>query len=275
MLWLVLILALLGVIIYVADKKIKAKYEDKFNPKDWDLPSNLELPAALQPPLQPQLPAPAASVKLGYEKKSSVLSGAHHAFYKVLPAALAGEFSVLTNISVADVLAVVANSNKLATQVALNNLATKQFALLVCNKTQLTPLCVLDLGNTLDPQLKSICESAQLPVVTFSLQTEYDAQLLRAKILTAMGLEDALQRAHIESALDIVDEKPTNNLQDNQIIDNQVKDNQMKDSGIDLVLCPECLAVMLKRKAKNGEAAGKLFWICSTYPQCRGLRAIK
>ena len=270
MLWLVLILAVLGVIIYLADKKIKAKYEDKFNPQEWDLPGNLELPAAMQPQPQVQLPPPAASVKLGYEKKLSVLSGAHHAFYKVLPAALGGEFNVLTNINVADVLAVVANSNKLAAQVGLNNLATKQFAFLVCDKAQLTPLCVLDVGNTLDPQLKSICESAQLPVVTFSLQTEYDAQLLRAKILAAMGLEDALQRAHKESALDIVDEKPTNNLQDNQI-----KDSRIKDSGIDLVLCPECAAVMLKRKAKTGENAGKLFWICLTYPQCRGMRAIK
>ena len=275
MLWLIVILAVLGVVIYVADKKIKAKNEDKFNPKDWVLPSNLELPAAMQPPLQPHVQPLTASVKVTYETTLSVFSGAQQSFYAALQSALAGEFYLLTNINAVDVLAAVGTNNPLATQAAFNNLAAKQFAFIVCDKTQLTPLCILDVGSTLDAQLKTACESAQLPLVKFSSQASYDSQLLRAKILAAMGLEDALQRAHNELALDIVAQTPTNNLQDNQTKENQTKDNQMKDSGIDLVLCPECLAVMLKRKAKNGEDAGKLFWICSTYPQCRGLRAIK
>ncbi|RZA06260.1 MAG: hypothetical protein EOO68_05290, partial [Moraxellaceae bacterium] len=47
------------------------------------------------------------------------------------------------------------------------------------------------------------------------------------------------------------------------------------ESGITLELCPKCSSVMLKRKAKNGAAAGQLFWICSTYPRCRGMLPIK
>jgi hypothetical protein len=267
MFWAVLILIAVavafGMAIYRIDKNVKSKYEKKFNPNEWQLPSHIELPTPVDSPLNPQPHiqpvAPTASVKVAYETKSSIYPGPQCTFYKALVAALKGEFTLLTNINATDVLAVVA-SNALATQVALNNLTAKQFAFLVCDKAQLTTLCVVDWGNTMDSQLKSACESAQLPLVSFNTQADYDSQLLRTKILSVIAVKDSAVALSRESVLDIVDEKPINNLNDN---------------GIDLVLCPECSAVMLKRKAKNGENAGKLFWICSTYPKCRGMRAIK
>jgi hypothetical protein len=269
MFWAVLILTIFvvafGMAIYRIDKNAKARYEKKFNPNEWQLPGHIELPASteaqlkiqLQPQAQP--PLPTANVKVTYETKPSVYSGAQLIFYKALEAALKGEFALLTNINATDVVAVVA-SNALATQVSRNNLTGKQFAFVVCDKAKLSALCVIDWGNTIDAQLKSVCESAQLSLVSFNTQAEYDSLLLRAKILNAIGLKDSQVELNNESALDIVNEKPTHNL---------------KDNGIDLVLCPECSAVMLKRKAKNGENAGKLFWLCSTYPQCRGMRAVK
>ena len=267
MFWAVLIFVALavafGVVIYRTDKKLRSKYEKSFNPHEWQLPSHIELPAPVEPQLkiqlQPQSSLPAANVKVIYETKPSVFSGAQYTFYKALEAALKGEFALLTNINAADVIAVVA-TNTLATQVDINNLTDKQFAFVVCDKAQLTALCVIDFGSGADVQLKTICESAQLPLVSFNIQADYDSQLLRAKILKAMSLKDARAELNNESALDILDEKPVNNL---------------KDNGIELVFCPECSAVMLKRKAKNGENAGKLFWLCSTYPQCRGMRAVK
>ena len=267
MFWAILVLTVFavvfGVAIYRIDRNVKSRYETKFNPTDWQLPGHIELPvvidAHVKPQPQVQALGPAVSVKVTYEIKLSVYRGAQQSFYKALDAALAGEFNLLMNINVTDVLAVVA-SNALATQVALNNLTGKQFAFVVCDKAQLTALCVIDFGNVIDIQLKTVCESAQLPLVSFNAQADYDSQLLRAKILKAMSLKDARAELNNESALDIEDEKPVNNL---------------KDNGIELMLCPECSAVMLKRKAKNGENAGKLFWLCSTYPQCRGMRAIK
>lgn len=256
-----------GVVIYRIDKNAKSKYDKTFNPHEWQLPGHIELPAPtesqlkiqLQPQIQTQSFLPAANVKVTYDIKPSVYSGAQYTFYKAIEAALKDEFALLTNINAADVIAVVA-SNALATQVALNNVTAKQFTFVVCDKTQLTALCVIDFGNAIDIQLKSACENAQLPVVSFSTQADYDSQLLRAKILNVIDVKASVEVLSNESALDIADEKPINNL---------------KDNGIDLVLCPECSAVMLKRKAKNGEDAGKLFWLCSTYPKCRGMQAIK
>ncbi|WP_404813892.1 topoisomerase DNA-binding C4 zinc finger domain-containing protein [Citrifermentans bremense] len=33
--------------------------------------------------------------------------------------------------------------------------------------------------------------------------------------------------------------------------------------------CGRCGASMVRRQAKNGPHAGKLFWACSTFPKCR------
>lgn len=268
MFWAVLILAIFavafGIAIYRIDKNVKSKYEKKFNPNEWQLPDHIELPVAIETtpkvslPVQVQSSVPAASVKVAYEIKPSVYGGAQQAFYKAIQVALAGEYYLFTNTNAADVLNVVAG-NTLATQVALNNLTAKQFDFVVCCKAKLTPVCVIDVGNRVDAQLKSACESAQLPMVGFNTQADYDSQLLRAKILSVIAVNASVVALNNESTINIVDEKSINTL---------------KDNGINLVLCPECSAVMLKRKAKNGEHAGKLFWICSTYPKCRGILPI-
>ncbi len=40
----------------------------------------------------------------------------------------------------------------------------------------------------------------------------------------------------------------------------------------DTPACPECGKPMRQRKAKNGKYAGKAFWGCSGYPECKGTR---
>lgn len=38
-----------------------------------------------------------------------------------------------------------------------------------------------------------------------------------------------------------------------------------------LISCPNCNSGMNKRRAGNGPHAGKWFWVCGSYPQCKGL----
>jgi len=37
------------------------------------------------------------------------------------------------------------------------------------------------------------------------------------------------------------------------------------------VTCPQCGAPMVMRESKKGQNAGKQFWGCSRFPQCRGI----
>jgi four helix bundle suffix protein len=39
-------------------------------------------------------------------------------------------------------------------------------------------------------------------------------------------------------------------------------------------LCPDCGKPMTRRKANTGKNAGKEFWGCTGYPECRGVRKI-
>lgn len=40
-------------------------------------------------------------------------------------------------------------------------------------------------------------------------------------------------------------------------------------------LCPRCGETMTRRRAKQGKTEGEYFWGCSTYPNCRGTRAME
>jgi hypothetical protein len=302
MLWLALFLVVIGVAVYIVDKKIKAKFEDKFNPKDWDLPNSVELPAELMSTSAAQksvaekliasqsgLSVSTPAEKLRYQKKPSALSHEQTQMYKALRSALAGEYTLLTNVSVADTLAVIETSNALIAQVAVKNIAAKQFDFVVCENTQLTAVCAIVLGENLEPLLVTACESAQLPLARFRVQANYDVAAIRTSIFQAIGGLDITERSPERSVLDITEgsaerssleitdiKSPEENSTNNEQAPAAIANEEISTgNGIDLKLCPSCSAVMLKRRAKNGADAGKMFWICSTYPKCRGMLLVK
>lgn len=267
MLWLVLMLGVIGAAFYIVDKKIKEKYksDDKFNPADWDLPGSSEMPADAKP--QISLPAPASVEKISYEKKSGVLTPDHMIFYKALQAAVGSEYSILTNISAANVFAVAANSNPLIAQVATKNIVEKRFDFLICEKNTLAAACVLMLNDNVDSLLLGACESSKLPVARFRIQSGYDHEIIKEVIAQAVGQTMSTTSNSFDASLptDALDIKPSAQKHSKE---------DVADNGIDVKFCPSCSAVMLKRKAKNGVNAGKMFWLCSTYPKCRGMRSI-
>ncbi|MFO1389543.1 DUF2726 domain-containing protein [Cellvibrio sp.] len=263
LLWLVLMVGVGGYFIYRADKKIKAKFEDKFNPHEWELPRSVELPVDIKP--QP-VAATAASVKLSYSLKSSVLGDTQRPIFKALQEALAGDYFLLTNLNAGDVLSIDSGANKLALQVATQNMGDRKFDFVICDKLQMRALCAISVGENLDSFLEKACEEAQLPLAKFKVQSSYDVSIIRASLANALGIKAGTEPASDQSGLDIreiIEEK------------NSPEKAAMTESGIALEQCPECSSVMLKRKAKSGASAGKLFWICSSYPKCRGMLPVK
>lgn len=262
-LWIVLLIGVAGYFIYRADKKIKAKFEDKFNPHEWDLPRSVELPVEIKP--QP-VAATAASAKLSYGLKPAVLNDIQRPIFSALQQAASGDYFLLTNINAGDVLSVTSGGNHLALQVATKNLADRQFDFVVCDTQKIRALCAISLGEGLDPILEKACEDAQLPLARFNVQPTYDVAVIRASLLKALGVAPNQQQSENDSALDISDATEQKVLPEKSV---------MTEGGIALEQCPECSAIMLKRKAKSGASEGKLFWICSTYPKCRGILPVK
>lgn len=269
MFWAIFILTVFvvgfGMAIYRADKKVKAKYGQDVNPSDWNLSGHIVLPNADAPSISlPSEPVPVAVPveKVRYQKKALLFNSAKLEFIKALRAALKEDFAFLSHVNAADVLSVVAGGNRLAAQVAGNNIAAKQMDFVVCDPQQLRPVCCVLLSDERPQTLLGACESAGLPLVVFTLKDAPDAATIRAAILAALGVNEAALA--VNSAV----------LDSSVLASVDAPKTSAKSSAIEFKTCPRCAAVMLKRKAKTGADAGKLFWICSTYPKCRGMLAV-
>ena len=276
MLWLVIILGFIGGAIYLVDKKIKEKFkaQHQFNPDDWDLPE----PIGIQTDEKPQvvLSAPTVAEKITYAK-SNVIPPEREKFYKELQLAVANEFYVLTNVNAAATLRVETSNNTLSGQVATKNLSGRQFDFILCDKETLVAVCVIDVNESVESFLVNACGSANLPIAYVKTHMNYDSHALRGIIFQSLGgkteQSDTVVVQLGEQGNDALDIKISDPLDVKSEESASVK-GEMIGNGIELKLCPKCSAVMLKRKAKTGASAGKLFWICSTYPACRGMQPL-
>lgn len=254
MIWFGLMIAIVGYFIYRLDKKFKTKYEDKFNPKEWELPIAGETVAAT--PIQTTTPTQVASVII-YEKKDALLSHAERLLFDALQSAVAADYWLLAKISVTDVI-----ETKSTQGGALPNpFPGKQFAFVVCAKNTLQILCAIEFNEKIqtqdsstlsDSSLASICAKAKIPLLNISRQLKYDAQQLRAQIdqeITVFEIEKP-QPKILSAAVENV--TPTERL----------------SHTATLHACPKCLGAMVKRKTKTAE-----LWVCIRYPECRGVLA--
>jgi hypothetical protein len=248
MIWFVLIIVIgiIGTIFYRADKKLKAKFEDKFNPADWDLPAptsstGSSIGSSTGNPILP------AANNIKYQKKETLFSPPEKLFFNALQTALKGEYQLLAKISLADLVEFESNS----AASALSSLATQKINFIVCDKSTLKLLCAIEVTDsflqkeaeanstsTNSSTLATICKNAQIPLVSVTRQMKYDAQQLRAQLLKMIQKDDDVEnKSHPDIAHN----------------------------------CPKCSAAMVKRKSKTQGAEQKLFWVCPSFPECKGI----
>ncbi len=269
MIWLGLFFVIIGYIIYRADKNFKTKFEDKFNPQDWQLPINDATPDASGAPSAAQSNAVQKASIIAYEKKDSLLSPAERLLFDALQSALAMEYQLLTKIAVADCIKIKTSSEN----VSPNPLIEKQFDFVVCDKSTFGLLCVIEFNEKNSPVfsdavLSAICRSAQLPLLSISRELKYNVPQLRTQLLTAIGLIET----EIEQAQKIVAVVANKNI--DQTVVNTAVNTMVAADRMVANACPKCSAVMVQRKAKNLAQEEKLFWVCTRYPECRGRVAV-
>ncbi|MES2822280.1 MAG: DUF2726 domain-containing protein [Pseudomonadota bacterium] len=258
MIWFGLMIAIVGYFIYRLDKKFKTKYEDKFNPKEWELPILGETIATT--PIQTTPSTPIASAAI-YEKKDSLLSHAEKLLFDALQSAVAADYCLLAKVSVTDVIEI-----KSANGGALPNpFSGKQFAFVVCEKNTLQILCAIafnekiqtqDIATLSDSPLTSICVKAKIPLLNISRQLKYDAQQLRAQIDREINVFEIKKMPPkiLSATVTAANTTPT--------------EPAIKTAPPNP--CPKCSGVMVKRKTKNAE-----LWVCIRYPECRGVLAVE
>jgi len=101
----------------------------------------------------------------------------------------------------------------------------------------------------------------------FPAELDSDSSLDEMTSLAKVVSQDSLQRFaekivlhHKQSSIDYVSKFS---------LDLEVKNSDVKSNG--LPLCPVCGEKMVKREAKKGKSAGKVFFGCSQFPKCRGV----
>jgi ssDNA-binding Zn-finger/Zn-ribbon topoisomerase 1 len=258
MIWFVIIVAIIGYVFYRVDKKLKIKFEDKFNPADWDLPAT-QLPATQDGdnPATLNLTSTSSITTTKFEKQDTLFTSPEKLFFNALQASLGQDYQLLAKISLSDIIRFDLNS----LSPALAKLATLKVNFVVCNKSALNLVCVIELTEKLldnsteaagTSTLQTLCKNAGVVHVSVNRQMKYDTQQLRTKILSAIN------------SLDIVDR---DSLQPN------LKTPMEKKTDIDeaTTSCPKCAAIMSKRKSKTQGHEEKLFWVCSRFPECKGI----
>lgn len=198
-----------------------------------------------------------------YIRKSELLSGAERSFFGVLVLSVSEHGTVLTKIRVADVLTPKKTSDKATWQKAFNSISAKHFDFVVCEPSSLTPIVAVELDDSShasksaarsDLVKDSACLSAGFPLIRVKAANSYAVAEIRQ-----------LLAAHI-SAMAPGPTVPT-------IQDAAPATSPVSSQSAEPVVpsCPKCNSSMVLRETKKGNNAGKNFWGCSQFPNCRGV----
>ena len=199
--------------------------------------------------------------KYAYKKLDALFTPAERSFLGVLMKAVGEDAQVFGKVRVADVVTPEKKMSRSNWQTAFNKISRKHFDYVLCDKNDLSVLCVIELNDSShnskkrkarDLFLEGVCQSADLVLVQFTARATYNIQEVHNTL--APFLQNNRQVRSVKKDA------------------TRVKDKHSKKGQ---KLCPECSEVMLKKLAKRGTNSGQEFWACSAFPKCRHTESIK
>jgi hypothetical protein len=198
-----------------------------------------------------------------YQKADSLFSPAERSLLGVLEKAVGDKSKVLGKVRLADIISPSKGLSKGDRQTALNRIVSKHIDFALCATDDLSLVCAIELDDsshrrnerkTRDDFLEKALAAASIPFVRFTARASYSIQEVRSQIAETTGLD--LQVS--PNALRSVQASAGKLAQDDEA-----------------ATCPKCGSPMVLRKAASGKYAGKRFWGCSRYPECRTLFPVK
>lgn len=139
-------------------------------------------------------------VGLPYLREPQLFTDAERAFLKVLETAVGDDYRIFSKVRVADVICLESGLAPRIKRIASNKIRTKHFDFILCNKTDLTVVCVIELDDRNqqtknrqghDNFLSSVCDRVFLPFLRVPAKDGYPITHLRNSILAAIGIPDA------------------------------------------------------------------------------------
>lgn len=127
-----------------------------------------------------------------YVKQGELLSPAERSFYGVLLQAIENNAHIFSKVRVADIITPKKGINRSAWQVAFNKISAKHFDFVLCDKNDLSVLCVIELNDSShnsrkrierDSFLESACSASSLPLLQFVAKHSYNISEIREKLM--------------------------------------------------------------------------------------------
>jgi hypothetical protein len=196
---------------------------------------------------------------LPYQKAEALFSPAERSFLGVLHKAVSNNAAIFGKVRAADVVEPKTGLNIRARQDAFNKISDKRFDFLLCNKENLSVACAIELDygsynskrrDERDEFVKKVCEAAGVPLIRVPAKPVYVIDEVRRLIAPYLCAKETPYKEQLQTP---TPQKPENNTK----------------------VCPNCSAFMVKHIAKNGKHAGKQFWACSAFPECKTIEVIQ
>lgn len=219
----------------------------------------------------------AESDSLSYEKLESLFTPGECSFLGVLNQVIGESAVIFGKVRIADVITPQKSKNRSKWQKAFNKINSKHFDYILCDKTNFSVICVIELNDKShnsskcqlrDKFVEKACSSASLPLVTVDAKSAYE--IVAVKELLAPFLKANNKPQQVSGNLEKTE------IENDSVINKISKiDVKNKDIGISYKkICPKCSSIMVKKIAKKGAHSGKEFWACSAYPKCRSIEEV-
>jgi len=210
---------------------------------------------------------------LAFESRDTLFTPAERSFLGVLEQSLDSRYRVFGKVRLGDIVKPAKGLSNSGRTTALNRINQKHLDFVICSAADLTVIGVVELDDQSharedragrDEFVDQALAGAKIPVVRFSAKKGYAIQEVRSKLAEVFTL---VTESHVSK---VAKSDPPPSLTEPNAVTAQITP-QPEDVA---PVCPKCTATMVKRQAKNGPHAGKLFWACSTYPKCRHVLSI-
>jgi len=200
--------------------------------------------------------------ELPYKSREVLFTPAELNFLNTLEPSLKEDFKVYGKVRVADIIEPRNGLEGKAYWSALNRVSSKHVDFVICNARSLAIEMVIELDDRSherrdridrDDFLDAALEAAHVPFVRFAAKRAYTLRELQAKL---GGFVVAAQEPVAGTAMEVAEPKPV-----------IAKPAPVNDGES----CAACGSDMKLREKKSGDEAGKKFWVCTRYPECRGV----
>ncbi|KAB0670547.1 DUF2726 domain-containing protein [Oryzomonas sagensis] len=199
---------------------------------------------------------------LPYKSREILFTPAELNFLNTLQQSLNKNYQIYGKVRLCDIIEPKNNLDSRTQQKAFNRISSKHVDFVICNARSLAIEMVIELDDRTHEQkarrardefLDAALEAANVPIARFPVKRAYTLRELQTKL---GNFVISTQAPVEEEAVNVAGSKP-------------VKVKPAPSS--DLERCSACGSEMKVREKKSGDEAGKKFWVCTRYPECRNV----